>query len=151
VKNRSEIDEGIELVQKELAALELKRIELQDKIRQLKILSQSIPYLPPAPAKDTSQKEKIALFRSLFRGREDVFPRRFESKKTGKSGYQPVCRNEWIKPVCQKPKIKCGECENRNFVSLSDEVIRNHLKGFDPIEKYAREYLIGVYPMLLDV
>ena len=150
MKNRSEIDEGIELVQKELAALELKRIELQDKFRQLEILSQSIPYLPPAPAKDTSQKERIALFRSLFRGREDVFPRRFESKKTGKSGYQPVCRNEWIKPVCQKPKIKCGECENRNFVSLSDEVIRNHLKGFDPIEKYAREYLIGVYPMLLD-
>jgi hypothetical protein len=37
-----------------------------------------------------------------------VFPRRFESKRTGKSGYQPVCRNEWIRPPCQKPKIKCG-------------------------------------------
>lgn len=33
--------------------------------------------------------EKIALFRSLFRGREDVYPRRFESKKTGRSGYAP--------------------------------------------------------------
>jgi superfamily II DNA or RNA helicase len=150
VTNRSEIDEEIKSVQKELAVLELKRIELQHKIQQLKVLNQFIPYLPLAPTKDASQKEKIALFRSLFRGREDVFPRRFESKKTGKSGYQPVCRNEWIKPVCQKPKIKCGECENRNFVSLSDEVIRNHLTGFDPIEKYAREYLIGVYPMLLD-
>jgi hypothetical protein len=150
VRNRSEIEEEIGAAQKEMTALELKKIELQDKIRQLKILSQSIPYLPLAPTKDASQKEKIALFRSLFRGREDVFPRRFESKKTGKSGYQPVCRNEWIKPVCQKPKIKCGECENRNFVSLSDEVIRNHLTGFDPIDKYAREYLIGVYPMLLN-
>ena len=29
---------------------------------------------------------KIALFRSLFRGREDVYPRRFESRKTGRSG-----------------------------------------------------------------
>jgi superfamily II DNA or RNA helicase len=150
VRNRSEIEEEIGAAQKEMIALELKRIELQDKIRQLKILSQSIPYLPLAPTKTASQKEKIALFRSLFRGREDVFPRRFESKKTGKSGYQPVCRNEWIKPVCQKPKIKCGECENRNFVSLSDEVIRNHLTGFDPIDKSAREYLIGVYPMLLN-
>ena len=28
-------------------------------------------------------REKIALFRSLFRGREDVYPRRFESRKTG--------------------------------------------------------------------
>ena len=150
MRDRSEIEEEIEAAQKEMTALELKRIELQDKIRQLKILSQSIQHLPLTPTKDAPQKEKIALFRSLFRGREDVFPKRFESKKTGKSGYQPVCRNEWIRPVCQKPKIKCGECENRNFVSLSDEVIRNHLTGFDTIDKYAREYLIGVYPMLLD-
>ncbi len=150
MRNRSEIEEEIEAAQKEMTALELKRIELQSKIRQLKILSQSIQHLPLTPTKDAPQKEKIALFRSLFRGREDVFPKRFESKKTGKSGYQPVCRNEWIRPVCQKPKIKCGECENRNFVSLSDEVIRNHLTGFDTIDKYAREYLIGVYPMLLD-
>ena len=35
---------------------------------------------------------KIALFRSLFRGREDVYPRRFESRKTGKSGYSPGLR-----------------------------------------------------------
>jgi hypothetical protein len=30
---------------------------------------------------------KIALFRSLLRGREDVYRRRFESRKTGKAGY----------------------------------------------------------------
>jgi hypothetical protein len=33
---------------------------------------------------------KIALFRSLFRGRVDVYPRRFESRKTGRSGYAPM-------------------------------------------------------------
>ena len=55
----------------------------------------------------------------MFRGREDVFPKRFESKRTGKSGYQPVCRNEWIRPLCQKPKIKCGECDNRAFEPVS--------------------------------
>jgi hypothetical protein len=37
---------------------------------------------------------KIALFRSLFRGRTDVNPRRFESRKTGRSGYAPACANE---------------------------------------------------------
>jgi hypothetical protein len=87
VRNRSEIEEEIEAAQKEMTALELKRIELQGKIRQLKILSQSIQHLPLTHTKDAPQKEKIALFRSLFRGREDVFPKRFESKKTGKSGY----------------------------------------------------------------
>ncbi len=45
--------------------------------------------------------EKIALFRSLFRGREDVYPRRWENARTGRVGYAPVCANEW------KPKL-CG-------------------------------------------
>ena len=40
---------------------------------------------------------KIALFRSLFRGRDDVYAQRFETRKTGKSGYQPACGNEWVR------------------------------------------------------
>ena len=51
----------------------------------------------------SSADEKIALFRSLFRGRDDVYPRRFESRKTGKSGYSPACANEWVPGVCEKP------------------------------------------------
>jgi hypothetical protein len=39
--------------------------------------------------------DKIALFRRLFRGRSDVYPIRWESKSTGKSGYAPACANEW--------------------------------------------------------
>lgn len=46
---------------------------------------------------------KIALFRSLFRGREDVYARRFQSRKTGKSGYAPACAHEWLRGVCEKP------------------------------------------------
>jgi hypothetical protein len=68
----------------------------------------------------SSPEEKIVLFRSLFRGREDVFAKRFESRKTGKSGYQPFCRNEWARGICGKPKITCGSCTNRAFVPISD-------------------------------
>jgi len=50
---------------------------------------------------------KIALFRSLFRGRDDVYARRFESRRTGNSGYQPACANEWDRVLCEKPKNKC--------------------------------------------
>lgn len=51
----------------------------------------------------TSPSEaKIALFRSLFRGRQDVYPRRFGSRRTGKSGYAPACANEWVPGVCEK-------------------------------------------------
>jgi superfamily II DNA or RNA helicase len=86
----------------------------------------------------------------LFRGREDVYPRCFESKRTGKSGYQLVCRNEWIRPICQKPKVKCGDCEKKDFIPVSDDAIRNHLLGIDPADRYRREFVIGVYPMLAD-
>ena len=37
-----------------------------------------------------STSEKVKLFRRLFRGRADVYPLRWESKTTGKSGYVPV-------------------------------------------------------------
>lgn len=91
--------------------------------------------------------EKIALFRSLFRGREDVYPRRFESRKTGRSGYAPACANEWVPGVCEKPRIKCAECPNRRFLPVTDDVIRWHLSGRDAA---GQPFVAGVYPMLLD-
>ena len=60
-------------------------------------------------------ESKIALFRSLFRGRDDVYPRRFENRKTGKSGYSPACGNEWVAGLCEKPRIKCAACPNQHF------------------------------------
>lgn len=49
--------------------------------------------LSTPPHQPFSSEEKVALFRSLFRGREDVFPRRWENPKTGRSGYAPACSN----------------------------------------------------------
>jgi superfamily II DNA or RNA helicase/very-short-patch-repair endonuclease len=95
----------------------------------------------------SSSDEKIALFRSLFRGREDVYPRRFESRKTGKSGYAPACSNEWVRGVCEKPRIKCAECPHRRFLPVTDDVIRCHLSGRDDM---GQPFVAGVYPMLLD-
>jgi superfamily II DNA or RNA helicase/very-short-patch-repair endonuclease len=95
----------------------------------------------------SSSDEKIALFRSLFRGREDVYPRRFESRRTGKSGYAPACANEWVRGICEKPRIKCAECPHRRFLPVTDEVIRWHLSGRDDA---GQPFVAGVYPMLLD-
>ena len=90
---------------------------------------------------------KIALFRSLFRGREDVYPRRFESRKTGRCGYSPACANEWVRGVCDKPKVKCADCANRQFLPVTDDTVRWHLTGVDASGK---PFVMGVYPMLLD-
>ena len=95
----------------------------------------------------SSSDEKIALFRSLFRGRDDVYPRRFESRKTGKSGYAPACANEWVRGICEKPRIKCAECPHRRFLPVTDDVIRWHLSGRDDA---GQTFVVGVYPMLLD-
>lgn len=95
----------------------------------------------------SSASAKIELFRSLFRGRADVYPLRFESRKTGKAGYAPACANEWVRGVCEKPRIKCADCPNRRFLPVTDEVIRRHLSGRDEL---GRDFVIGVYPMLLD-
>ena len=91
--------------------------------------------------------DKIALFRSLFRGRSDVYPRRFESRKTGKSGYAPACANEWVRGICEKPRIKCAECPHRRFLPVTDDVIRWHLSGHDD---GGQPFVAGVYPLLLD-
>jgi len=99
------------------------------------------PATPPVEPSRLSTDEKVALFRRLFRGRTDVFPVRWESKTTGKSGYAPACANEWRAGVCEKPRIKCGDCANRLLIPLSDAVIYKHLAG---------DHTVGVYPLMED-
>src|SRR3972149_7213521 len=50
-------------------------------------------------SKISSPEEKIALFESLFRGRVDVYPRLWVSRKTSKKGFSPVCNNDWINGI----------------------------------------------------
>jgi hypothetical protein len=91
-----------------------------------------LPALQQAGVNQHSSAEaKIALFRSLFHGREDVYPRRFESRKTGRAGYSPVCGNEWVQGICEKPRIKCSECLHQRFLPVTDDVIRWRLQGHD--------------------
>ncbi len=107
-----------------------------------------LPALQQAGVNQHSPAEaKIVLFRSLFHGRQDVYPRRFESRKTGRAGYSPVCGNEWVQGICEKPRIKCSECPHQRFLPVTDDVIRWHLQGHDD---HSRDFVMGVYPMLLD-
>lgn len=159
MNNIDEINRLIAENEAQLAELENLRSELLSRIVTLQHAKATL--LQPVTTTDltsqlhaityqSSQEEKIALFRSLFRGREDIYPRRFESTKTGKKGYQPVCRNEWVRGICEKPKIHCEDCGHREFLRVTDVVVRNHLQGFDPQDRSGRDFTIGVYPMLSD-
>jgi len=98
------------------------------------------PVQTEAGTTNYSPEVKINLFRSLFRGRDDVYPVRWQNKK-GRSGYSPACANEWDKSFCGKPKVKCGACKNRQLLPLTDQVVSDHLTG---------KHTIGVYPLLSD-
>ena len=76
-----------------------------------------------------------------------MYPVRFESRKTGRGGYAPACANEWVRGLCDKPRIKCPDCPNRRLLPVTDEVIRWHLSGKDD---RGRNFVMGVYPMLPD-
>lgn len=85
--------------------------------------------------------EKVALFRAFFRGRDDVFPKLWINNNTGRKGYAPACRNEWKSGLCEKPRVKCGECPNQAFLPVTDHEILDHLQG---------RHVLGVYPLLRD-
>ncbi|MCK5331917.1 MAG: hypothetical protein KAK01_10935 [Candidatus Marinimicrobia bacterium] len=146
VENKSKKEPEIQRIHRELGELEDKREKLLNRIAELEYDVKNS--LDPVASNRSHYSEKIRLFRSLFKGREDVFPRRFESTKTGRTGYQPACENEWIPGICAKPRVKCAVCEQRELIPVSDSIIRNHLLGYDPDETSKRDFTVGVYPLL---
>lgn len=89
---------------------------------------------------DSPTEDKIALFRQLFAGRDDVFATRWENRN-GVSGYSPACHHEWNRTFCRKPTVKCAQCENRALLEFTDQVILDHLTG---------KQTIDIYPLLSD-
>lgn len=120
-------------------AAEERLTELRAELAKQQGLSESS--IQPARQVPRTPSEKVALFRSLFAGRTDVFARRWHNPKRGKQGYAPACNNEWLPGVCEKPRVKCGECPNQAFVPVSDQILAGHLRG---------RLVAGVYPLLTD-
>jgi hypothetical protein len=84
--------------------------------------------------------EKIRLFMSFFKGREDVYAKRWQNRQ-GKAGYAPVCRNEWKSGLCRKPAVKCFDCRHQTYEALDAKVIEAHLRG---------NIIAGLYPLCQD-
>jgi superfamily II DNA or RNA helicase len=120
-------------IDSEILALEARRAELV--CEREKLLAEERH--PKTTATPLTPNAKIALFLSLFRCREDVYPRLWENVKTGMKGYSPVCRNEWFRGVCEKPRVKCSECAHQAFPPLDESAARDHLTGKSVIGTYA--------------
>jgi superfamily II DNA or RNA helicase len=128
-----------------LARLDEERLALTRHLQQLheQLRTTNLPINHSESNTPLSPAEKITLFRSLFRGREDVFPKLWTSRSGGK-GYAPACANDLVSGRCgkgRKPRVPCTECGFQSYISMSDQVIRDHLQG---------KHVIGVYTLLPD-
>lgn len=154
IEDADAIEQEMGRLRRRLRDLDAERTDLEVTLaaleRQQSALNQPARILPSTGATVTGSSPasaKIALFRSLFVGRPDVFPVRWENRKAGRAGYSPACFNEWAKGGCGKPKVKCGECPHQAFIPFSDETIERHLRGDDG---RSGDFVAGVYPLLPD-
>lgn len=104
----------------------------------------------PSAAKDAGSdpktvadqiKHRVALFRNLFRGREDVYAVRWEGSD-GRSGYMPKSDRDWKAYNASKPEDrKKTDRKTRKLWPLTDQAVEDHLRG---------RQTIGIYPLLSD-
>ncbi len=149
------IEQRIAALEQKIQNIDAEREALLQELTQLK--HQKHQQQSPAQlivgstvTQQSSSKDKVNLFRDLFKGRDDVYPKRWGNNKTGKSGYSPACSNEWKPNVCEKPRIKCGDCQFRSFIPVSDTIITNHLAGTDNPRNLSTDFVVGVYPLMQD-
>jgi superfamily II DNA or RNA helicase len=149
-----DVSTDIARVRRRLAELDGERAKLTHELEMLEQKLKSDEHLSEQPlhadaavTNNSLSTEKVDLFRRMFAGRTDVFPVRWENRKTGRSGYSPACSNEWAKGICGKPKVKCGECPHQAFVPPSEDIIEKHLRGGDV---RSGDFVAGVYPLLQD-
>lgn len=147
--------EEADQIRSRLRELEQERLRLEQRLRDFELSKIEPVFVATTVASVTNSSlavDKIALFRRLFGGRTDVFPARWDNPKTGRSGYSPACANEWVRGVCGKPQVKCGDCPSKAFILVTDDVIECHLRGEDRVRPNGRgkDFVVGVYPLLFD-
>jgi superfamily II DNA or RNA helicase len=144
-----ELQEAIAREEARVARLDDERRLAQNRLDALRgelaafgtLPSRQLLPLIPEPTRPETSAEKVTLFRQLFRGRDDLYPKLWTNSTTGRKGYAPACANEWVRGICEKPRVKCGECPNQAFLAVTDQVIWDHLQG---------RHVVGVYPLLTD-
>ena len=91
--------------------------------------------------------DDVRMFYSYFKGRNDVYARRFVSKN-GKAGYSWQCNNLWssICPKSNGGSFSCNKCKFKNYKQWTGNDLMDHLKGLRNDDKD----IIGLYPLLKD-
>jgi len=133
-QKRRDIIQSIRKIDSDLSFLNQQKQQLLRDLKSIPISERSIVI-----SEEISSEEKVKLFKELFRARSDVYAKHWISRKTGKSGYSPVCKNEWVPKICQRATIRCSECPSREFLPFDESAISKHLNG---------SVIAGIYPLL---
>jgi superfamily II DNA or RNA helicase len=146
----------VQAIEREIERLEQRLLDLRAELDEARS-ARSITKTRPSPGRSTTMPpsgkardrpfaavdkrsqphDKIALFRSLFVGRGDVFATRWVSARTGKSGWSPAVRGGYYNDAAS----------DADLLPLTDRVIDRHLRGVD---EDGRDVHVGIYPMLTD-
>ncbi len=147
---RAALATAVEEEEANLRQLEVELGESQARLGSLRVELAAFQRAAPTPAREPAvayapgpltPADKVRLFRQLFRGRPDLYPTRFVSKRTGKAGYAPACANKFVEGICGLPTVKCGDCTQQAFRPVDDAAVLAHLQG---------QHVMGVYAMLDD-
>jgi superfamily II DNA or RNA helicase len=138
VPQRKALEERVKEIDEQIALLNTIKNQSLAKLQFLPQVTAQQPN-PVINSQTQTSADKIALFKSYFRGRDDVYAKLWINNKTGKKGYSPACKHEWDRALCRKPNIKCSECPNQGFLQPDETAIRQHLTGAQ---------VMGIYPML---
>src|SRR3989338_3215568 len=134
-QDRISVEVKIKQIEEQIAMLTKLKSQYSEKLNGL---SNDEIIVPKPTDSNQSPIDHALLLKDYFRGREDVYAKMWVNNRTGKRGYSPVCKNEWVRSLCRKPAIKCSECPSQQFLPFDEVAIRQHLEG---------RQVIGVYPM----
>jgi len=88
----ADAERGSRLLARDQARLHGQLAQLRAELRALDLAANPAQSAPRTDVRvPVTSTEKVALFRALFRGRDDVYPTRLVSKTTQKAGYAPAC------------------------------------------------------------
>jgi superfamily II DNA or RNA helicase len=144
----SESDEQLKVALAECARLDAENARFRSILAAHGLLPKPVEEHPVVNSLEVSSgihngsapNEKLQLFKSLFRGREDVYALRWERGE--KHGYSPAADMDWNAIHAAPPdKRKQVARKTRALRPLTDAAIRDHLEG---------KATVGVYPLLPD-
>lgn len=120
---------------------ELEKLKIEN--RKLKNILKDLGYVFIEDDVHLSKQDRLNIYMSYFRGRNDIYATKYFSKKKEAFQYSPVCLNKFNKKICLLSKSgNCQKCTHFKAKQLTSEIILNHIQKTNNG--------IGIYPLLAD-